>query len=457
MRMNRKKILKAISIPLGLLAIKSLIQKSVKKKINKSMKTILTDPYEENIAEIWTAGKRASLLNIVEIELRASHGELLARPLGSAKHFNHYDNLMFLPQPLSRALPLHETTQVDMKVILGPNAQKPLQINIPIMITGMAYGLALSEKAKRALAKGAREAGTAICSGEGPFLPEERKEAGRYILQISRWPWGLRTDEQIAIADMLEVQMGQGADMGSVVVSPKDIEGKARKLMGLGRDEIVSALPAPPGITKPEDWPEFMRKLRQRANGIPISLKIMAGRIEEDLAFALEQGFDAVVLDGAQAGTHKSPPIMQDDFGIPSIYALMKAVNFLNKQGVKDKISLIVSGGYFTPGSCLKALALGADAVYLGTAALYAAASKQSTKVTPSEPPTDIVFYPGKLKDKLNVNLASEEVANLLKAMVLEMEYALRVLGKTSIKQLDKNNLVALDNFSAELTGVNKV
>ena len=256
---------------------------------------------------------------------------------------------------------------------------------------------------------------------------------------------------------MLEVQMGQGADMGSTVVSPEEIKGKARKLMGLGYNQQVSSLPAPPGIAKPEDWPEFMTKLRKRCNGIPISLKIMAGRIEDDLAFAVEHGFDAVVLDGAQAGSHASPPIIQDDFGIPSIYALMKAVNYLKNKGLKNKISIIVSGGYFTAGECLKALALGADAIYLGTAPLYASTNQQLAKVTPWEPPTDLVYYTGKGKEKLNIKLASQSVANFFTAMILEMEYALRILGKTSIKELSPDDLVALDDFSAKLTGVRKI
>ncbi|NLO97884.1 MAG: FMN-binding glutamate synthase family protein [Peptococcaceae bacterium] len=453
--MNRKLVFAVLSLP-AYFTFKALVRKSVKKNVNHYLKRLLRDPYKENLAELVNAGKRTSIQNIIEIDLKAAHGNLMTRPLGTSKRFNHFDNLMFLPQPLAKGYPLPVNTPIDLRVVIGPKAQKPLQINIPLMISAMAFGLALNQGAKIALARGAKLAGTAISSGEGPLLPEERKHAGKYILQISRWPWGLRTDKQIAQADMLEVQMGQGADMGPSVVSPLEIKGKARRLMKLGYKQQVYSLPAPPGINEPKDWPQFLDQLRKRSQGIPIALKIMAGRVEEDLDFAIEHGFDAVILDGAQGGSHASPPIVQDDFGIPSIYALMKAVNYLKKMGMKDRISLIVSGGYNTAGDCLKALALGADAIYLGTSVLYASASKQLNKTSPWEPPTELVFYRGQAQRKYNYNLGAESVANMLKSMVMEMEYAMRIMGKKSLKELGPDDLIALDDFSAELTGVKK-
>ena len=454
--LNRKLIFAALSLPAYMTA-KAIAKKFIKNNVNRSLMKLLRDPYKENLAELLNAGKRTGIQNIIEIDLKAAHGNLQTRPLGSPKRFNHFDNLMFLPQPISQGNPLPANIPVDLKVVIGPKAPKPLHINIPLMVSAMAFGLALNQAVKIALAKGAKLAGTAVCSGEGPILPEERQYAGKYILQISRWPWGLRTDKQIAQADILEVQMGQGADMGVSMVSPQEIKGKARRLMKLGYKQQVSSLPAPPGINEPQDWPQFLARLRKRSQGIPIALKIMAGRVEEDLAFAIEHGFDAVILDGAQGGSHASPPIVQDDFGIPSIYALMKAVNYLKKMGMKDRISLIVSGGYNTAGDCLKALALGADAIYLGTSVLYASASKQLNKTSPWEPPTELVFYRGQAQRKYNYNLGAESVANMLKSMVMEMEYAMRIMGKKSLKELGPDDLIALDDFSAQLTGVKKV
>lgn len=179
---------------------------------------------------------------------------------------------------------------------------------------------------------------------------------------------GARTQDQIDSADMLEVQMGQGSDMGSVSIEALEFQGRAQELSGLAPDEMAIAFPAPPGIQKQSDWPGFMKSLRKRSNGIPIALKLMAtGHLEDDLEAAIRLGFDAVIIDGAQGGSHATTPIKQDDFGIPSLFALIRAVNFLNKQRVRDQISLIVAGGYFTPGECLKAIALGADVIYMAT------------------------------------------------------------------------------------------
>lgn len=417
---------------------------------NSSIEKLLTDKYSQNLAEFLPSLKRYSVLNAIEMSLRAEEGKVINRPLGTPKHFLGFENLMFAPRQMT-VLALPESTPVDMRVTLGPKADKPLTINIPLMISAMAYGLALSDEAKTALARAAKTLQTATCSGEGPILPEEAKETDKYIMQIARWSWGARTAEQLATAQMLEVQMGQGADMGTVVIEATELEGRAQELGGLAPGQPAVALPAPPGILKPEDWPKFMKDLRQRAKGIPIALKIMAtGNLEEDLAVAVDLGFDVVVIDGAQGGSHASTPIKQDDFGIPSLNALVRAERYLKN----TQISLVVAGGYFTPGQCLKALALGADAIYLATVPLFALAHNQIQKVAPWEPITTLVYYDSPSKTKLDIDQAATGVVNTLQSMTLEMEEGMRALGKASIKDLSPDDLVALDAFTAEVAGV---
>ncbi|AFQ46209.1 FMN-binding glutamate synthase family protein [Desulfosporosinus meridiei] len=418
---------------------------------------LLSDKYTQNLMELWPAGKRISVLNILEIGLRAQNGKIITRPLGSPKHFPGFDSLMFAPQIMTR-LSLPEGTQIDMQVTIGPKAYKPMTLDIPIIIGAMAYGIALSEEAKRALARAAKTLKTSTCSGEGPFLPEERMEAGKYTLQISRWAWGARTQEQIDSADMLEVQMGQGSDMGAVTIDAVEFQGRAQELSGLAPDEMAIAFPAPPGVQKQRDWPNFMKSLREKANGIPIALKIMAtGHLEDDLAAALKLKFDAVIIDGAQGGSHATTPIKQDDFGIPSLFALVRAVRFLEKERARDRISLIIAGGFFTPGECLKAMALGADAVYMATVPLLALTHSQVSKVIPWEPPTTLVFYDSPSKGKLDIEQAATSVVNVITSMVLEMEEGMRALGKASLKELNPDDLVALDSLSAEVTGVKRI
>ncbi|MDA8440906.1 MAG: FMN-binding glutamate synthase family protein [Peptococcaceae bacterium] len=437
-----------------LFLFKPVLRHLIGKQISDFMGRLLSDKYTQNLMEVWPAGKRLSVLNILETELRAQNGKIITRPLGSPKHFLGFDGLMFAPHLMTKlALPI--STQVDMRVTLGPNAQRPLIINIPLMISGMAYGIALSEKAKIALARAAKTLQTVTCSGEGPFLPEERQAAGKYILQISRWTWGARNQAQIASADMLEVQMGQGADMGTSQVEAAEFQGRAQVLAGLAPGEAAVSFPAPPGIKQTSDWPLFMQNLRKQANGIPIALKLMAtGHLEEDLAQAINLGFDAVIIDGAQGGSHATTPIKQDDFGIPTLNALVRAQCYLTSQGVRDRMSLIIAGGFFTPGECLKGLALGADAIYLATVPLVALTHGQVGKVIPYEPPTTLVFYDSPSNHKLDLNQATTSVVNTLRSMVLEMEEGIRGLGKQSVQELNPNDLVALDALTAEVTGV---
>lgn len=440
---------------LGFIVGKFFFRPMIQRRFGLVMNRLLQDLYQENLMELLSAVKRTSFLNIVELSLRAENGCVIRRPMGSSKRFPGFDGLMFIPAQMTSP-PKESDVAVDMSVRLGPKATEPLMLDIPLMISGMGYGVSLSEEAKLALARGAKNAGTAICSGDGPFLPEEYEEAGKYIWQVSRGSWG-RNAEALALADMIEVQMGQGAKVGSYRIDPYEIKGKARKLMGLSPVEEAVAHAVTPGIKSPRDWPRYVRELRQAAEGKPIALKLMAGgRLEEDLAVALKSGFDVIVLDGAQAGTHGSSPLLEDDFGLPSLQALMRAVRYLCEQGARKEVSLVVGGGYFTPGECLKALALGADAIYLGTLPLFALTHRQLGEVMPWEPLGTLVSYNSVYSKRLDIDIAAENVTNLLKSMTLEMEEGIRALGKSSLAEVGYHDLIALDQWTAEITGVQR-
>ncbi|MBO8141874.1 MAG: hypothetical protein H0Z37_06840, partial [Firmicutes bacterium] len=173
---------------------------------------LLEDPYSENLWELVSATRRTGAQAIVENSLRAAHGAVIRRPLGSPRRWPGLDGLVFDPAQLSRRPAPHDAP-VDMRVTLGPAAPRPLAVDIPILVAGMAYGLALSLPAKVALARGAALAGTAINGGEGPVTPLERQAAGKLILQYHRAPWG-KDPESLAQADMIEIHIGQGASTG---------------------------------------------------------------------------------------------------------------------------------------------------------------------------------------------------------------------------------------------------
>ena len=434
---------------------KRLFRTIVQRLFGLVMERLLSDKYHENLMELWSAVRRTSVQTILEISLRAEEGKLIQRPLGSPRQFPHYDTLMFVAAQMAR-LPKEANVPVDMKVTLGSKSEKPLEIEIPLMISGMGYGVGISEEAKRALARAAKQLGTATNSGEGPFLQSEREEAGKFIWQISRSTWG-HSPQGIAAADMLEVQMGQGARMGPYTVEPNAVKGKAQKLMGISPVESIVSAAVISGINTPWDWIKYVMDLRAEADGKPIAIKIMAtGGLERDLAVCLEADFDVIVLDGAQGGASGASPMICDDLGIPSLLALVRAERFLREQGARKDVSLVVAGGYATPGECLKAIALGADAIYLGTVPLFALTHRQINKVLPWEPLTQLLWYNSPYKQRLDINLASKSVANVLKSMAMEMEEGVRALGKTALSELGPNDLVALDEWTAQVTGVKR-
>jgi hypothetical protein len=145
---------------------------------------------------------------------------------------------------------------------------------------------------------------------------------------------------------------------------------------------------------------------------------------------------------------------LEDDFGLPAIFALSRTVKFLKAKGVKDRISVLAGGGFFTPGDCLKAIALGADAVYMGTAPLWAMTHTQVTKTIPFEPPTQLVMYTGEMADQFDEEEAAYYLRNFLQSCTEEMATAVLVLGITAVCDVDASDLVALDDWTSRVTGV---
>ncbi|MCQ6278426.1 FMN-binding glutamate synthase family protein [Bacillus sp. EB600] len=427
----------------------------MKKVVKTTGKIILTDNYEENIMELLPGLRHMGVQNVIENTLRAQTGTPIDRPLGgSAKKWPHLDPITFIPVQTS-PFPIDSEENVDIAVTIGPKAKKPMEIKIPLMISGMGYGLALSEQARLSLAQAAKKAGTALNSGQGGILPEELQAAGKYILQFSKTDWG-KEEDLLKRADMIEIRLGQGATVGmGRTVLPENLKGRAREIMGLKDNE-------PAVVTENffedqtlVDIKMLVEELRVLSEGVPIGAKIGAGgKIEEDIDHLLFMGVDFIVIDGGQAAMHGASPILYDDFGIPTLHAVVRAVNHLEKRNMKGQISLIVSGGLLVPGHFLKVLALGADAVYVGSAMLFALAHDQVLKAIPFEPPTQTVWYNGKFKDQFKIEDGAKAAENFLSASTEEMKIALRAMGKRSLKELSKQDLVSYDELTAKMVGI---
>ena len=426
----------------------------LKKIVQKYGKIILTDSYQENIIELIPGLRHLGIQNMLENSLRAESGDILHRPMGSSKKWPHLDSITFIPAQTT-PFPIEGDEEVDVQITIGPKAKKPMKLKIPLMISGMAYGIALSEEVRLSLAQAANHVGTAINSGEGGVLPEELEQAGKYILQFSKANWA-KDEELIKQADMIEVKLGQGALFGiGGRISPKNLTGRARKIMELKENEDAVIYDNFFEEQTIQDLKELVDQLRDITGGVPIGVKIGAGgKIEEDIDHLLEIGVDYIAIDGGQAATLGAPPILTDDMGIPSLHAIVRAVSHLEERKTKDQISIIASGGLLVPGHFLKMLALGADAVYVGSAMLFAVSNSQSLKAMPFEPPTQVAWNQGKYKDQFKIEEGVQAAEKFLTSSIEEMKIALRAMGKRSLTELSKNDLVSYDELTAKMVGI---
>lgn len=426
----------------------------MKKMVKQMGKVILTDSYQENLIELLPGLRHMGIQNMIENSLRAETGDVLHRPLGSSKKWPHLDPITFIPAQTT-PFPVDGDEEVDVKITIGPKAKKPMEIKIPIMISGMAYGIALSEEVRLSLAEAAKNVGTAINSGEGGVLPEELDKAGKYILQFAKTEWS-KEEELIKRADMIEIKFGQGAIFGvGGRISPKNLTGNAREVMGLEENEDAIIYDNFVENQTLDDIKELVDELRSFTGGVPIGVKIGAGgKIEEDIDHLISLGLDFITIDGGQAATLGAAPILSDDMGIPTLHAVVRAVNHLEKRNMREQISLIVSGGLLVPGHFLKVIALGADAVYVGSAILFTVAHTQTLNALPFEPPTQAVWNEGKFKDQFKIDEGIKTAEKFLIASVEEMKMALRAMGKRSIKELSKKDLVSYDELTAKMIGI---
>ncbi|MDD2211790.1 MAG: FMN-binding glutamate synthase family protein [Clostridia bacterium] len=421
---------------------------------DKTITRMLKDQYIENLFEMVPAIKKIGPINLVELAMRAVQDTSVARPLGSHLHFSPWEKLLFNPVHLFR-FPTPESVEIQTSVTIGPRAKKPLLISIPIMIAAMSFGGALSKKTKIALAKAATMAGTATNSGEAGLLKEERENAQLFIGQYNRGGW-LNTPGKYKQLDAIEIQLGQGAQ-GSTnqKTKAKNIGKDFKEVFNLrnGEDAVIHS--RLPDVNTKEEFIELVGRLREETGGIPIGLKIAATHhLEQELLIALEAKVDFVTVDGAEGGTHGGSPTLQDDVGLPTLFAITRAAEFLAQKKATHDVSLLATGGLVTPGQMLKALALGANAVYIGTSALMALVSDQIVESVPFEPPTSLVVYAGKMTDSLDIDRGAKSLCQYLNACIKEMKEIAISLGKTALIELDKSDLSTLDPFISRAVGI---
>lgn len=417
-------------------------------------RTMLTQDYPTNPFEIVTVADKLTPRAIIEAGMRSQTGKALQRPFGSPVVRSPWDDILLTPRQLFQ-LPTATLDEISTVTVIGRNARKPLNLDIPIMITGMSYGGSLSLKLKMALAKGSAMVGTSTNTGESAVTGETRSLAKYLVGQYNRGGW-LTSREQLSLLDAIEIQLGQGAFGGAVesTMQSATIGKHLRKTWHLKEGQDATVRARMPGVSTPRDIVELVSSLKS-AHDIPVGVKIAASDfIEKELQVIAQTDADFVVIDGAEGGTAVAPPTLEDDLGLPTLYGLARTVDWLEGQGLRDRFSVIAAGGMRTPGQFLKALAIGADAVYVGSIAVLAAVHAQVVKILPKAVPAQMVLYDGQYSDKLDVDQAATSLANFLKSCTEEMKLALQALGKKSVRELAREDLVATCKDLAEFMNI---
>ncbi|SDF67668.1 FMN-binding glutamate synthase family protein [Sporolituus thermophilus] len=431
-----------------------LLMKMMDPMLDEAAMKMLTEDYPDNPFLMVTVAEKLSPRAIMEAAMRSELGKELTRPLGSPVVLSPWDSILLNPRQLFQ-LPYPDYTAVDTRTVIGPRAPKPLQLDIPILITGMSYGGSLSLQMKMALARGAALAGTATNTGESAVTNEERDNAKYLIGQYHRGGQ-LSGPEQLSRLDAIEIQLGQGAWGGAVdEPMPGDMIGEhLRQTWKLATGQGATVYARMPGKNNTQDYIKMINSMKEQYD-VPVGVKI-AGTdfLEYELAVIAQTEADYIVIDGSEGGTAASNPTLQDNVGLPTLHSLVRAVNWLEENNLRDKFSLIITGGLTTPGHFLKALALGADAVYIGSIALMAAMHTQVAKALPQSPPVQLALYTGKLNDKLDIDQAAGHLANFLRSCVAEMQLAVQAVGKRSTSELSREDLVTVDKDLAEFARI---
>ncbi|HEK0085394.1 FMN-binding glutamate synthase family protein [Pseudomonas aeruginosa] len=410
-------------------------------------------------------------LTIQEIQRAAETGIYDIRGGGTKRKLPHFDDLLLLGASVSRYPLEGYREKCGTDVVLGTRfAKKPIHLKIPVTIAGMSFG-ALSANAKEALGRGATIAGTSTTTGDGGMTPEERGQSQHLVYQYLPSRYGMNPDD-LRKADAIEIVLGQGAKPGGggMLLGMKVTERVAgMRTLPIGVDQRSAC--RHPDWTGPDDLAIKIAELREITDWEkPIYVKIGASRPYYDVKLAVKAGADVIVLDGMQGGTAATQEVFIEHVGIPILPAIPQAVQALQEMGMHRQVQLIVSGGIRNGADVAKAMALGADAVAIGTAALVALGDNhprlddELKKIGSAagyyddwqngRDPAGITTQDPELSKRLEPVEAGRRLANYLRVLVLEAQTMARACGKSHLHNLDPEDLVALTVEAAAMARV---
>ena len=406
-----------------------------------------------------------------EIRRAAETGIYDIRGGGSKRKLPHFDDLLFLGASMSR-YPLEGYREnCNTKVILGTRyAKKPLELDIPITIAGMSFG-ALSGRAKEALGRGASMAGTSTTTGDGGMTPEERGQSKNLVYQLLPSRYGMNPDD-LRKADAIEIVIGQGAKPGGGgMLLGQKISDRVAEMRTLPKGIDQRSACRHPDWTGPDDLKIKILELREITGWkIPIFIKIAGARPYYDTALAVKAGADVIVLDGMQGGTAATQEVFIENVGQPTLACIRPAVDALQDLDQHRKVQLIISGGIRNGADVAKAMALGADAVSIGSAAMIALGDndpkweKDYKKLGSTagayddwhegKDPAGISTQDPELMKRFDPIAGGKRLSNYLKVMTLEAQTIARACGKNDLHNLEPEDLCALTVESAAMARI---
>jgi len=362
-----------------------------------------------------------------------------------------WDDLQILTAQLARR-PLLDDEPVETELVIGPNADTPLKLAIPLFVSDMSFG-ALSAEAKVALAKGANLAGTGICSGEGGMLPEEQEANDRYFYELASGRFGFSLDK-VARCQAFHFKGGQGAKTGTGGHLPGNkVTPRIASVRGLQPGEAAVSPATFPDLTSIADFRRVADEVRDATGGIPIGFKLSAQHVEADIDAALEIGVDYIILDGRGGGTGAAPLIFRDNISVPTMIALARARRHLDDQNRRD-VTLIITGGLRTPADFAKALMLGADGIALANAAIQAIGCLGMRACNSNNCPVGIATQKDHLRARLIIDESAERLRRFLESSVDLMRVLARACGHRRLADLSINDLTTWKRDVAHMTGV---
>lgn len=408
---------------------------------------------------------------MTEIRRAAETGIYDIRGFGAKRKLPHFDDLLFLGASMSRYPLEGYREKCNTSVTLGTRfAKKPIVLDIPVTIAGMSFG-ALSANAKEALGRGASLMGTSTTTGDGGMTPEERGQSSKLVYQYLPSRYGMNPDD-LRKADAIEVVLGQGAKPGGggMLLGQKITDRVAKmRTLPMGVDQRSAC--RHPDWTGPDDLAIKIQELREITDWqVPIYIKVGATRTYYDVKLAVKAGADVIVVDGMQGGTAATQDVFIEHVGIPTLAAIPQAVRALQEMGMHRKVQLIVSGGIRNGADVAKCMALGADAVAIGTAALVALGcnhpmyDEEFKKIGSAagfyddyhegKDPAGISTQDPELMKRLDPVDGGRRLANYLNVLTLEAQTLARACGKNDLRNLEPEDLVALTVESAAMANV---